>query len=294
MRVLLQAVFRAGMVRLQSVARHEEYEKRLKTLYPHLWNVVVVDVPEHVTEPVIRTELVAWLAVTEILSRAIRPQAVGLGSGYSMLRLCEQSIASVDQFNGTAWVPLLSFSAANTEDYTANHLARLMSLRHAGSHALYLPHPDECATPELRATAQDTLQRMRNMQMVFVSASGVDRRQASGAPHLLAQFRSADYRSEAPDLREQYADLDDKAQFGGEILRYLIDTQGRVLSRDPSVGAQADLEILRYLSATTGQVCLLAAGGYKAQAVLTCLTSGLVNTLVIDSEIAGILSQGRG
>lgn len=288
-RALLQAVFRAGMVRLLHVARHEAYEEQLEALYPHLLDVIVVDVPAHITEPVIRTELVAYHAMTSILSRLTRPLAVGLGSGYTMLRLCEQSIPSVDQFSGTAWIPLLSFSASNVEDYTANHLARLMSLRHTGSHALYLPHPDECTTPDLRATAQDTLQRMRNVPMIFVSASGVDRRHASGEAHLLAQFRSADYISEAPDLRDQYADLPDKEQFGAEILRYLIDTQGHVLSRDPSVGAQADLEILRYLCATAGQVCLVAACGYKARAVQTCLKNQLVNTLVIDSEIAAYL-----
>lgn len=291
-RASLQAVFRAGAVRLTSVARLNMYETRLKELYPHLRDVIVADIPQRTTESIIRTEMVAFLAMIEMLSPLVRPQAVGFGSGYTLLRLCEQSIASVDQFSGTAWIPLLAFPSSNVEDYTANTLARLMSIRHAGSHALYLPHPNECTTPEMRLTLQETTQRMRNVQTIFVSTSGVDRRQVSGEAHLLAQFRSADYLSEAPDLREHYADLSDKEQFGAEILRTLIDSSGQILSRDPTVGHQADLDLLRYVSAH-GRVCLMAACSYKARAVQTCLKNQLVNTLVIDSEIAEyLLAQG--
>ena len=284
----LQAVFRSGAIRLTHIARHSAYEARLKELYPTLRDVIVADIPQRITETLIRTEIVAFLAMATMLSPLIRPQAVGFGSGYTLLRMCEQSIASVDQFSGTAWIPLLAFAPSNMEDYTANMLARLMSIRHAGSHALYLPHPDECTTPEMRLTHQETLHRMRNVQTIFVSASGVDRRHVSGEAHLLAQFRSADYLSEAPDLREHYADLSDKGQFGAEILRYLIDSSGQILSRDESVGNQAELEILRYVSAH-GRVCLVAACGYKAKAVLTCVKNRLVNALVIDSEIAEYL-----
>jgi DNA-binding transcriptional regulator LsrR (DeoR family) len=287
-RSALQAVFRTGAIRLTHIARHSTYESRLKALYPNLRDVIVADIPQRVTETLIRTEIVAFLAMVEILSSLTRPQAVGLGSGYTLQRLCEQSIASVDQFSGTAWIPLLAFRSSNVEDYTANSLARLMSIRHAGSHAFYLPHPDECSTPEMRLIQQETTQRMRNVQTIFVSTSGVDRRHMSGEAHLLAQFRSADYLSEAPDLREHYADLHDKEQFGAEILRTLIDSEGHVLSRDQTVGNQADLEILRYVSAH-GRVCLVAACGYKARAVHTCLKNQLVNTLVIDSEIAEYL-----
>jgi len=284
-RAALQAVFRSGAIRLTHIARHSAYEARIKELYPTLRDVIVADIPQRITETLIRTEIVAFLAVANMLSSLTRPQAVGLGSGYTLLRMCEQSIASVDQFSGTAWIPLLAFAPSNVEDYTANMLARLMSIRHAGSHALYLPHPDECTTPEMRVTHQETVQRMRNVQTIFVSTSGVDRRHVSGEAHLLAQFRSADYLSEAPDLREHYADLSDKDQFGAEILRYLIDSSGQILSRDESVGHQAELEILRYVSAH-GRVCLVAACGYKAKAVLTCVKNRLVNALVIDSEIA--------
>lgn len=287
-RSALQAVFRSGAIRLTHIARHNAYEVRLKALYPHLRDVIVADIPQRATETLIRTEIVAFLAMVEMLSPLTRPQAVGLGSGYTLLRLCEQSIASVDQFSGTAWIPLLAFASSNVEDYTANTLARLMSIRHAGSHALYLPHPDEMTTLEMKLIHHETTQRMRNVQTIFVSTSGVDRRYVSGETHLLAQFRSADSLSEAPDLREHYADLSDKEQFGAEILRSLIDGAGQILSRDQTVGHQADLEILRYVSAH-GRVCLVAACGYKAKAVLTCVKNHLVNALVIDSEIAEYL-----
>jgi DNA-binding transcriptional regulator LsrR (DeoR family) len=119
--------------------------------------------------------------------------------------------------------------------------------------------------------------------------SGTDRRDRSGSAHLLAEFRSADFGAEAPELRNSYAELADKTRFGAEILRYLLDDEGNILSRDRAVGGQADLEILRYNSAMMGKVWVVAARQYKAKAVLTCIRSGLINAMVIDSEIADYL-----
>ena len=119
-----------------------------------------------------------------------------------------------------------------------------------------------------------------------MSASGVDRRLPGGGIHRLTEFRSADFAIEAPDLRQAYADLDEPARFGGEILRTLVDTDGRVIGRDRAVDRQADLDVLRYAVAMLGTVCLVCAGAYKARPVLTCLRNGLVNAVVIDAEIA--------
>jgi DNA-binding transcriptional regulator LsrR (DeoR family) len=282
MRFALQAVLHAGAIRLLQVVRHTTYEEAIKERYPSLKEVVVADIPQQYNDTLIRTELVTFLAATEVLGKIIRPNAVGLGSGYTMLRLCENSIPTIDQFSGTSWIPLLAFAPNNVSDYTANYLARLMSIRHPGSRALYLPHPHEL--PEMT-----TSQMMKNVQTIFISVSGVDRRTNAGNTHLLAEFRSADYLAEAPELRAMYAELDDKERFGAEVLRYLLDTDGNILSRDSAVGSQADLEILRYNSTVMGKCCIVAAHQYKAKAVLTCIRSKLANSLVIDSEIAEYL-----
>ncbi len=288
-RAALQAAFRSGAIRLTTVTRATDLEYRLRENYPFLKEAIVAEIPGPCDDTLIRTELVTFLAATQVLTRVIREGAVGLGSGYTMLRFVEHSIPSADQFSGTVWVPLLAFAPHNMSDYSANLLARLMSIRHPGSRALYLPHPAECATPEMQAVAAETQRYQHNLQTIFASVSGVDRRDGTGESHLLTEFRSADYAAEAPFLRHAYAQLPDKSRFGGELLRYLLDTEGQILSHDEAVGSQVNLDILRYNSDMIGRVCLIAARRYKALPILTCLKHRLANAVVIDREIAETL-----
>jgi DNA-binding transcriptional regulator LsrR (DeoR family) len=290
LRLSLLAALRSGAIRLTHVARDDALEAKLKHRYPSLKEVVVAHVHENYDDSIIRTEAVAFLAANEVLRRVNRPNAVGLGSGYTMLRTCELSVPSVDQFSGTRWLPLLAFAKHNTSDYTANDLARLMSIRHPGSIAGYLPHPDECCTDHLKLMAQETQRSLHNTPLMLMSVSGVDRRDRVGSAHVFTEFRSADYEAEAPDLRSEYAELDDKAQFGAELLRMLLDTRGNILSRDPATGGQVDLDVLRYHTDVMDSVCIVAACGYKAKAVKTCVENRLANVLVIDSEIAEYLT----
>lgn len=286
-RLALQAALRSGAIRLTGVKRSTPLEDAIRARYPGLKDVVVADVPLHYDDSIIRTELVTFLAANSVLTQSVRERAIGLGSGYTMLRLCEQSIPSIDQFSGTRWIPLLAFARENTNDYDANTLARLMAMRHPGSQAMVLLHPAECATKRMKAFQAETQRWMKNMQTVFVSVSGVDRRERSGRSYLYAEFRSADYGAEAPDLRAAYAELKDG--FGAELLRYLLDEHGQVISSDPAVGAQVDLDILRYNCAMIGKVCVVAARAYKARAVATCIRNGLANSIVVDSEIGAYL-----
>jgi DNA-binding transcriptional regulator LsrR (DeoR family) len=292
-RAALQAALRSGAIRLLSVARSTDLETALRGRYPRLKEVVVADTPENYDDTLLRTELVAFLAAREVLSGVIRQSAVGLGPGYTLLRLCEHSTPSIDQFSGTRWVPLVAFQPQNTDAYSANYLARLMSLRHPGSRALYLPHPDECAAEAMKAVHAETTRAMHNMQTLFVSVSGVDRRDRSGHSHFFAEFRSADYEVEAASLRGEYAGLEAKDEFGGELLRYLLDRRGQVIGCDPSAGSQVSLDILRYNSEMIGKVCVVAGGAYKAGAARTCVENGLANALVVDSEIATKLLAQR-
>jgi DNA-binding transcriptional regulator LsrR (DeoR family) len=288
-RFALGAALRSGIIRLTKVERNNRLEQSIRTRFPNLKEVIVADVPLKYDDTVVRTELVTFLAATAALPMVMRPLGVGLGSGYTMLRFCEQSIPTIDQFSGTKWVPLLAFSPTNTSDYTANFLARLMSARHPGSQALYLPHPVECVSPEMKETSQHATRTTKNLQAIFMSVSGVNRRERWGKSHLLAEFRSADYNAEAASLREAYSQLPDHQRFGAELLRYLLDQEGRVIGSDSTVGNQIDLDTLRYHSEIMGRVWIIAASPYKAQAVLTCVRSGLANALVIDSEIAETL-----
>ena len=291
-RAALQSAFRSDAIQIIQVGRNDALETSLKARYPFLKQCFVADVPEQYDDTLIRAELVAFLAANEVLSQAVHQGAIGLGSGYTLARMCEHSIPSGTQFVGTYWVPLLAFARPNTSLYTANDLARLMAMRHPGSRAIYLPHPDECLTDGMKAAQQEATRMMGNLQTIFVSVSGVDRRDRQGDAHFFAEFRSADYELEAPDLRLEYAQLADKTAFGGELLRYLINEHGEIVGRDPDVGSQVDLAILRHTSDRIGTVCLVAASPYKARATYICLKNRLVNALVIDSDIAAyILAQ---
>jgi DNA-binding transcriptional regulator LsrR (DeoR family) len=293
LRSALQAAFRSGAIRLTQVARNTTLEEKVRIQFRDLKEVIVADVPLKYDDTVVRTELVTFLAATAALPMVMRPLGVGLGLGYTMLRFCEQSIPTIDQFSGTKWVPLLAFSPTNTTDYTANFLARLMSARHPGSEALYLPHTDECVSPEMKEASHTATRITKNLQTIFMSVSGVNRRERWGKSHLLAEFRSADYHAEAASLREAYSHLPDKQRFGAELLRYLLDQGGTVIGRDSTVGNQIDLDTLRYHSEIMGRVWIIAASLYKAQAVLTCVRNGLANALVIDSEIGEeLLKEG--
>jgi DNA-binding transcriptional regulator LsrR (DeoR family) len=292
-RAALQSAFRSGAIRLIQVARNGILEGHLKAQYPTLKQCIVADVPENYDDTLIRAELVAFLAANEVLSQTIHQGSIGLGSGYTLARLCELSIPSGTQFVGTSWVPLLAFARPEKSLYTANDLARVMAMRHPGSRAVYLPHPDECLTEAMRTAQQEAMRMMSNLQTLFVSVSGIDRRDRHGEAHFFAEFRSADYELEAPDLRLEYAHLADKTTFGGELLRYLINERGEVVGRDPDVGSQVDLAVLRHTTDRIGTVCLVAASLYKARATYTCLKNRLVNALVIDSEIAESILQQR-
>jgi DNA-binding transcriptional regulator LsrR (DeoR family) len=283
----IQAAFRSGALRLTHVERAHDHEARIKAKYPMLREVIVADIPASYDGTVIRVEMVAFLAVETILSRIVRENVVGLGTGYTLLRMCEQSVPSVDQFKGTYWLPLTTFTNDNDSGYTANALARFMQLRHPGSEALYLPHPSLIGESDmLAAEFEQASSMMQNVQTMFVTVNGVGRRDRTANMHPLTDFRTADYSFDSTYLRDLYAQLDDKSSFGGEILSYLLDNAGNIIDWDKERVWQISLDALRYNSDLIGKVCIVAARHYKAHAVKTCIRNGLANMLVIDTEIA--------
>jgi DNA-binding transcriptional regulator LsrR (DeoR family) len=286
----IQAALRSGAIRLSNVARANHYEEALKQRYPNLKQVVVADIPASYDGTVIRVELVAYLAMQQILSRVVRENVIGLGTGYTLLRMAELSIPSVDQFKGTHWLPLTTFTNDNLSGYTANALAKFMQLRHPGSRALHLPHPAIIGNSEtLAAEFEEANQMMQNMTTLFVTVNGVGRRDRTTNAHPLTDFRTADYSYDSNYLRDLYAKLDNKSSFGGEILSYLLDAEGKIIGWDKERVWQINLELLRYNSDMIGKVCIVAARQYKAHAVETCIKHGLANVLAIDTEIAEAL-----
>jgi DNA-binding transcriptional regulator LsrR (DeoR family) len=286
----IQAALRSGAIRINHVERASRHEEALKARYPNLKQVLVADIPERYDGTVLRVEMVAWLAMQQILSRVVRETVIGLGTGYTILRMCELSIPSVDQFKGTHWLPLTTFTDDNLSGYTPNALAKLMQLRHPGSRALHLPHPSTIGNSEaLEAEFQEVKDMMQTMQTLFLTVGGVGRRDRTSGAHPLTDFRTADYSYDSAYLRDLYAQIENKAAFGAEILSYLLDSEGHIIGWDKERVWQISLDILRYNSDMIGKVCIVAARQYKADAVETCIRHGLANVLAIDTEIAEAL-----
>ena len=286
----IQAAIRSGAIQITHVARDEERENRLKEMFPMLKDVVVAAIPSHYEGTIIRAEFVAFLAATTVLNQVVRESIVGLGVGYTLLRMCEQSVPSVDQFKGTHWLPLVTYTDDLTSGYTANQLARLMELRHPGSQAVNLPHPDMCEKDsQLQADFEQARRYMGNVHTMFITVNGIGRRDRNVNNHPLTDFRTADYTYDSSYLRDRYAELSDKDAFGGELLSVMVDTQGNIIDYDAGRVWQVDLDVLRYNADMVGRVCIVAARDYKAPAVQTCLQARLANALVIDSEIADYL-----
>ncbi len=288
----IQAAFRSGAIRLTHIARDDTREARIKARYPFLKDVVVAAIPEQYEGTIIRAEFVAFLAATEVLNTVVRESTVGLGTGYTLLRMCEHSIPSVDQFKGTQWLPLVTYTDDNRSGYTANQLTRFMQVRHPGSEAIILPHPALCETDSnLMAEFQHAQYQMQNLQAMFVTVNGVGRRDRTVHTHPLTDFRTADYAFDSAYLRDRYAELRDKEAFGGELLGILLDIHGQPITWDKERVWQINLDVLRYSSDLVGKVCIVAARHYKSLAVATCIQNGLANALVVDSEIASDLLQ---
>lgn len=278
----VQVALRSGSIRLNRVMRDTNSEAQLQALYPFLKNVVVAKVPAKCDATIVRAEFVAFLAATTVLNTVIRENVVGLGTGYTLLRMCEQSVPSVDQFKGTQWLPLVTYTDDNTSGYTANQLAKLMQIRHPGSYGVYLPHPALGSQSEF----EQATHLLQGVQTMFITVNGVGRRDRTLKTHPLTDFRTVDYAFDSAYLRDKYAELPDKTKFGGEVLGYLLNTQGEILDWDKGRVWALDLDVLRYNSDLVGKVVVVAARDYKAQAVETCLRGGLCNALVIDTEIA--------
>lgn len=287
----VQAAFRSGAIRLTHVDRESELEADLKRRFPLLKDVVVADVPDVYDGTIIRAEMVAFLAATDVMSHVVRENAVGLGTGYTMLRTCENSVPSVDQFKGTKWLPLVAYTDDNllttASGYTANQLAHLMHLRHPDSEAVFLPHPSMCQDrPDLQAAFDRAQSLISSVQTMFFTVNGVGRRDRTVHNHPLTDFRTADYAYDSTYLRDRYAELNQPDRFGGELLSVMIDVDGQPIATDEKRVWTVDLDVLRYNADLVGRVCVVAARDYKAQAVETCLRTGLANAVVIDAEIA--------
>lgn len=278
-----QFLIQAGVLRLTHVSRDQLYEQRVAKRYPHLKYVIVAKTYP-IDAPIIQAEYVAFLAAHHTVKAA---RNVGIGAGYTMLRMAELSIADPQQFRGKRWIPLISFRDDGVLKYSANYIAARFRQLHSGSEVSYLPYED---APN--AALHPLHQLLLSHASVYLSVSGKDREAFTGDVDDVSQFQAADDTIAVPSISQQYqalVALDKREEVCGEILGRIVDKQGNEFPEVQQGVSGLQLKHLKQLAATQLVWCV-AASSYKAQMVKTAIEQRMVNGLVIDTDIAKVLT----
>lgn len=290
---------RSGALRLIGVNRNKDLEASLKTRFSELKDVIVAAVPqtdtgEYIDSIALRTELVAFLAATEVLAKSsLKGEIVGIDGGYSVLRTAELSIPSVDEFVGTKWISLETVRTSSLEyPMSARFITNVLANKHFGSEAISLPFiaPErrehlQIASSDQTADEREAAQviaKLQNASAIFMTVAGEN------------LSYSVPFHTFAPKLLQgAYRDLKNRQlldQFAGSILGWMLNDHGKPIGPNEieKITFTITLDMLADI-AKFKKVWVIAAKEYKGKAVLMALRSGLANSLVIDAEIADFL-----
>lgn len=297
----LYAAFRlalqVGAFAITDVRQDTEKEQKIREIFK-IKNVFVADVPNH-DGTIVRAEYISFLAATTVLPNLVNPGSVGLGHGYTLLRMASIG-ASIGQLGTTSWVPLTVAHQKYINIHSANYIALMMAQRHQGTQALYLPFStgddDQYLSVRDIEEREEVLREVDSLGAIFTSCNGPGRTSKGVEPaDATAQFRTADY-LDLGDMRLIYEKFikgsRQERMFAGEILGLMIRKDGTPID-DENVRKkisesfyQVSLDKLKATCDRGGQVWLLGARHYKIRPIFTALRSGLANALVIDKEIA--------
>lgn len=296
LRYAFKVAVRSGYLRVTAVPRAFEKEEQILDKFKEfkLKDIIIADIQDKSDGTVIRAEFVAFLAATHALNKLTAPTAVGLGPGYTILRMTELSMPDVLQFRGTKWIPLITFASRNLHSHDANYIALSMANRQPGSEALYLPYMSNEASKKDQNQAEKVRSYWRNMNAAFFSVNGPNRKSRARLASDRSEFRTSDFEIDSPQLREIYNELlktNEVDKCAGELLGRMINLDGKQMMDDNKYNHVygIDLDTLGKDAAFFGLSWLVAARQYKAKAVLASLKSGLANALVIDNDIADYL-----
>lgn len=290
----LKIALYANALRIVGVPRNHALEAQIQRCYPHLRenSVIVADIQDKNDGTLIRAEFVAFLAATEVLSQIQYPDLIGIGAGYTMLRMAEQVMPSMNQFRGVTWVPLMSFREKTSNRYGANFTCELLANRFPRSGYHHYPFVSTNQTDPI-------FHAHENLRTAFVSMNGLGRSSRSQATAAdTGDFRTADF-GEFARLRRVYQRLATpqiRERIAGTLLGFVFDKDGRLIDEmmegaNQEVG-QISLAHWRAINAR-GQVWAVAARRYKALPVWVAVRSGLANSVVIDNEIAEFMLEAH-
>lgn len=276
----LRAALLSGEITFTFVPRSSTLEARMAEQYPQLaGSVIVVDLPESMIGEALPPELIGWTAAHHVLSHIDKPSRVGFGNGYTLYRMCANTLPKAQQFSGTQWIPLITYR--HDEEVTvnsANFLAAFMRHRHHNSAAAFLPY-----VPVEEQPISRQLEQMRRdwerLNVAFVSGYGWSKEDNTRVP---TSYRGI-YR-----MLESTREIN---RLAGEFLGYVLDTEGNIVGTDTlqamnGATTRIPLEALQECIANTGKVYFVGGTAKKAPIVRVALMCGYVNGLITDSRLA--------
>ena len=303
----------SGSLQLVSIPRDTKREELIKKrfLLPAHSVVLVAALPQTETgewlmgNPSVRTEFVAFLTAHYGLEKFThRPGAIGIGPGYTILRVMELTSPSTSRFVGTKFIPLITLKVPGDDPIamSPNHTAALMASRHPGAEIMHLsyiePNRRELQPPlsqeeKMVNNAKTTLKM--DAGVLFFSVGSVDTNdpgpiRVAQAPAFTAELLQRLYQFLGSEVA--------KKEFAGELLGLMLNESGKLCGPP---GTQAynleqvcpliSLDELKGLTNSGTNVWLVGAGAYKQEATLMALRNGFANSLTIDAEIAEYLIQ---
>ena len=322
-----KSVLRANCLQIVHVPQSETLEAQLKMAFGNkLRKVIVADIPPNCDCSPIRAEFVAWLFAIRVLPALTQLKYIGLGYGYTLLRIPEIAIPHHQAFTGVNWIPLSAIHYDYSPDKSettiaskipsANYLTRRLQNKYPSSlgwHRRYYRDKEH-----MRLTHLDDYQifsaQTKNLQSIITSVNGFGRKSFDDPiPPKTTQWRTSDYIPLA-NMEEVYEAITRKFksekvkhEVGGEILGVFFDDRGKQIrlvdSKDEENLSPGDDDFRVYLPdfhsaffqidlqileelCRISSVWVVASRIYKAKPIYHLLDSKKVNALVIDREIA--------
>lgn len=287
---------RSGALSLMKVPRHEELEEELKRKFPRIESAYVANVSPQIGGTLVRTELVVFLAATEVMPY-LKVKHAGIGGGYTMLRLAEQAYPTDKQFGTTQWMPLNRFKENPIDTHSPHHVASILAHHYSTkTHTLSLRSMIDSHDSHRQNDETKFLEVFDDVHALLMSVNGPGRgdNQAynSGTDKQSFQWRSADFQKVSnffPVIRLiEQRDL--YHQIAGEFVGHILDDNGQSLGEDverelDKISERVRLSLLKQVP-LRGKSIVVGARGYKARPILMGIRNNMFNSLVIDSEIA--------
>lgn len=290
-----QAAVKSNVLKILSVQRRDDLENDLQEAYgKRIQDVHVAHIPEHITDPTIRTEFLAILAAPVL---AEMNGAIGIGAGYSLIRTIENTSPSVG--TGRTWCPVIvqrEFAAEGLRTHTAGYNANALGNRFPGSKPLHLPFlPPEDRHPvdyNKWHSHRDAIEYVihplyHGLQAIFASLGAIPEEGGAyrDAPDVTPKV-PASYRSQLDD----YTRLDMRDKVLGEFLGHLLNADGdeigseqerTLLSKEVFHTSLSELRIF-----VNRRPVYVLAHSFKKYAAAAVLKGGLANSLIIDQDVA--------